>query len=60
MMYITQQFKQLRRTRMLKGLYSLWSSSSSRKNPIVNEHVFTDVAVEFPKLSNTNQLGATW
>ena len=51
MMYITYQFKQLRRTRMLRD-YNLWSPLSSSKNAIVNEHVFTDVAVVFSKLSN--------
>ena len=34
----------------------LWSPLSSSKNAIVNEHVFTDVAVVFPKLSN-NECG---
>ncbi len=32
--------------------YNLWSPLSSSKNAIVIEHVFTDVAVVFPKLSN--------
>ena len=32
--------------------YNLWSPLSSSKNTIVNEHVFTDVAAVFPKLSN--------
>ena len=35
---------------MLKD-YNLWSPLSSSKNAIVIEHVFTDVAVVFPKLS---------
>ena len=30
---------------------NLWLPLSSSKNAIVNEHVFTDVAVVFPKLS---------
>ena len=34
---------------MVLNDYNLWSSS---KNAIVIEHVFTDVAVVFPKLSN--------
>ncbi len=50
-MYITLQFEQLRRARMLMD-YNLWSPLSSSKNAIVIEHVFTDVAVVFPKLSN--------
>ena len=32
--------------------YNLWSPLSSSKNAIVIEHVFTAVAVVFPKLSN--------
>ena len=31
--------------------YNLWSPLSSSKNAIVDKHVFTDVAVVFPKLS---------
>ncbi len=31
--------------------YNLWPPFSSSKNAIVIEHVFTDVAVVFPKLS---------
>ena len=31
--------------------YNLWSPLSSSKNAIFIEHVFTDVAVVFPKLS---------
>ena len=31
--------------------YNLWSPLSLSKNAIVIEHVFTDVAVVFPKLS---------
>ena len=37
--------------------YNLWSPLSSSKNAIVIEHVFTDVAVVFPKLSNDIVVG---
>ena len=46
--------------------YNLWLPLSSSKNAIVIEHVFTDVAVVFPKLSNCsgdvgdNGLGAVY
>ena len=40
MMFMTQQFEQLRRSRMLKGMQFIVSPLSSRKNSIVDERVF--------------------